>query len=244
MKKLVFALALILIWLPSSSEAATVSRSYNWAGYAQKAGSYTSVSAGWTVVPGTDTVHTFSANAAWIGIGGLDGSKNLIQAGTRTMKWNGKITYRAWYELIPAPPVNLSLVVSPGDEVNSSITEIVPGMWKISFDNLTTGESTSVSVPYASNKASAEWIVERPSTGTGLVALTPFSQFTFSSLAAAQNGKAVTPVTAAAKKLLLIEKNGTPLLTPSVVGLNGTSFTVTARSSGIAGILGTQVRAL
>lgn len=235
---------IVAVALPFSAEAASVSRSYNWSGYVASAGNYTDVSASWEVAPGSDSKHALSANAAWIGIGGFNGSNNLIQTGTRTMKWNGKITYQAWYEILPAPPVPFSIKVRPGDVVSASITEVESGLWRITFKNTTTGKSESVTVPYVSNKSSVEWIVERPSSSGALVALTPFDTFTFTSLGAKRNGKAVTPVTAAAKKLLLIEKNGALVLSPSTLGSDGRSFTVTNQGAGIAGIQRGQVRAL
>lgn len=237
MKSIIIAVvALLLVALPSSVSAAPqVSKSYNWSGYVAKGGGYTNIEGSWTVAPGYDTKHSMSANAAWIGIGGFDGTNNLIQTGTRTLKWNGKITYKAWYELLPAPPVSFSLVIRPGDVVKASIVETSTHEWTITLRNQTTGKSESVAVYYKSNKSSAEWVVERPSSNGTLVALTPFDEFSFFGVAAIRNGKAVTPVTAAAKKLTLIERNGTPVLTPSSLARDGKSFTIARNSSDTLG---------
>ena len=240
MKSLVLATGAALLFLsPSFSSAAAapkVARSYNWSGYVAKGGSYTHIAGSWTVAPGTTTGNALTANAAWIGIGGFDGTSNLIQTGTRTLEWNGQVTYQAWYELIPAPPVPFSVTVGPNDTVSASISETSKNVWTITFTNVTSGESAAVRVPYVSHKSSAEWIVERPSSSGTLVALTPFNAFVFSGLSAVKNGKAVTPVTAAAKKLLLIERNGTTLLTPSALGKNGRSFTIARNASDTLGI--------
>lgn len=239
MKSFVLAtVAALLLVVPSISSAATApksARSYNWSGYVAKGTAYTSVAGSWTVAPGTSTGNALTANAAWIGIGGFDGANNLIQTGTRTLEWNGQVTYEAWYELIPAPPIPLAVTIGPNDTVSASINETGRNVWTITLTNITSGESATVRVPYVSHKSSAEWIVERPSSSGTLVALTPFNTFVFSGLSATKNGKAVTPVTAAAKKLLLIERNGRTLLTPSALGKNGRSFTVARNASGIAG---------
>lgn len=236
MKPFLFlCISVALVALPSFASAApTVAHSYNWSGYVAKKGTYTSVSGSWTVAPGIDDINDISANAAWVGIGGFDGANNLIQTGTRTLRANGTITYQAWYELFPAPPVALAVSIHPGDTIKASIAETKVNMWRITLTNSTTGESFTASIPYTSNKSSAEWVMERPSSRGKLIALTPFDSFTFSELQTVKNGTAVTPVTAAAKKLLLIGRDGATLLTPSALGSDGRSFTLAQKTQRFA----------
>jgi Peptidase A4 family len=90
--------------------------SQNWAGYAATAGSYTAVSATWTIpdralnsVPGID--------AAWIGIGGIR-SRDLIQAGTQqTVSSAGGTRLEARVEILPRLSDTLPLAIGPGDSI-------------------------------------------------------------------------------------------------------------------------------
>jgi len=66
------------------------SESQNWAGYAAIEGSYTSVSATWTV-PDIGLASAAGIDAAWVGIGGVTGT-DLIQAGTQATVSGGGVT--------------------------------------------------------------------------------------------------------------------------------------------------------
>src|SRR5438445_9051939 len=62
--------------------ASVTSSSSNWSGYAANGGTFTSVTATWTVP--TVSATSSGADATWVGIGGLT-SNDLLQAGTQAM---------------------------------------------------------------------------------------------------------------------------------------------------------------
>jgi hypothetical protein len=154
------------------------SDSLNWSGHSQgtldSGGPFSQVSADW-VVP-TAKQHATGQpeySSTWIGIGGgcLDSNCSgtdgtLIQAGTeQDVDAEGRPSYSAWYELIPAPSLSItSLEVQPGDLIHVDISQLLPGapVWTITIDNKTNGQSYSTTVPYVSAGGSAEWIVETP----------------------------------------------------------------------------------
>lgn len=163
-------------------------QSANWAGYDKgllDTGALAqSVSAEWTVPTATQEVPgQAEASATWIGIGG--GCVNmtsgcsvtdptLIQAGTeQDVSSTGQATYSAWWEILPVPSVTASVIVEPGDRVSVSIAQTLPGVWTITFKDLShPAQSFTQTVPYTSTMDSAEWIEEAPvviSTGNSPV---------------------------------------------------------------------------
>lgn len=164
--------------------------STNWFGYNQGALEqggklFNSISGTWTVP--TATRHTSGqdeASSDWIGIGGgcIDAGctatdATLIQTGTeQDVSASGAASYSAWYELVPAPSLSISMTVDPGDQMHASISEVVndANLWTITIQDLTRGESYTTTVPYTSTHATAEWIEETPleiGTNAGFAAL-------------------------------------------------------------------------
>jgi hypothetical protein len=212
------------------------SQSSNWSGYNQGIldtdTPTTSISAQW-VVP-TATQHTAGEaedSATWIGIGGgcLQSSctatdSTLIQAGTeQDVSTSGQATYSAWYEIIPVPEIASTIAVHPGDVIDCSISQELPGVWAISLNDVTDGQSFSQTVPYASDESTAEWIEETPTeigtTGTGLAALPNLTTVKFTQ--ATVNGANAALLSDQA--LQLIDSNGNPIATPSAP-VGGSSF--------------------
>ncbi|MGD0379742.1 MAG: G1 family glutamic endopeptidase [Acidimicrobiales bacterium] len=204
------------------------SQSSNWSGYNQGIldtdTPTTSISAQW-VVP-TATQHTAGEaedSATWIGIGGgcLESGctvtdSTLIQAGTeQDVSTSGQASYDAWYEIIPVPEIASSIAVHPGDVIDCSISQELPGVWVVSLNDVTDGQAFSQTVPYLSDESTAEWIEETPTeigtTGTGLAALPNLTTVKFTQ--ATVNGAAAGLVPDQA--LQLIDSNGDPIATPS-----------------------------
>jgi hypothetical protein len=122
------------------------------------------------------------SSATWIGIDGVT-NNSLIQTGTEQDTSNGKTTYYAWYELLPALSIPVEYV-SPGDEMKASIVEGSPGTWTIVIADITSGQSVSKSVAYSTPQTSAEWIEEAPSSATGQqLTLADFGTAQFTNLA-------------------------------------------------------------
>jgi hypothetical protein len=140
----------------------------NWAGYSVTAPNvtYSDVNGTW-VVP---TVKCTAAGAEtysslWVGIGGYGtDSASLEQIGTdANCDASGNATYTAWYELVPAPAVNLkAFVVSPGDIVAAHV-HVAGTRVTLEITDQTTGAAFARTLRMASpDVSSAEWIAEAP----------------------------------------------------------------------------------
>jgi hypothetical protein len=177
---------------------ANTNTSSNWFGYNQ--GSlekndtlFNSVTGDWTVP--TATQHTAGQaedSSDWIGIGGgcVDsgctvGDNTLIQTGTeQDVAAGGGTSYSAWWELVPAPSISISMTVKPGDHMHASVAEVVndTNLWTITLQDVTRNESFTQTVPYTSTHLTAEWIEETPleiGTNAGFAALPNLSNPTF-----------------------------------------------------------------
>src|SRR5947207_3421870 len=87
--------------------------SSNWAGYAVTGGTFTAVSATWSV-PRFVPESPAGADAIWVGIGGVRGN-DLIQAGTQeTVSGRGSTHYEAWFETLPQPSRPVPFAVNAG----------------------------------------------------------------------------------------------------------------------------------
>jgi Peptidase A4 family len=201
------------------ADAFTVSD--NWAGYVIQPGQdVDDVSGEWTV-PTLDCQQTPNAlDGVWAGIGGNGaGSGDLLQTGVADRCSNGAQLDQAWWELYPVNnPVNFGLLVSPGDEMESSVYLDQSGQWVTRIDNLTTGwsgwmfaggtygieqdgsgsftvEGSSSYISYAGG-STVEWVVEGPGltkTGPSFLPLADFGTVQFSDLRAGLPSWSLSP---------------------------------------------------
>ncbi|MEI8062165.1 MAG: G1 family glutamic endopeptidase [bacterium] len=219
----------------NSTNTAGPDVSSNWAGYTASGNNrYSGVGASWIIPKTTNT--DYSSNSTWIGIGGLSGEKNLIQIGTHTMttatiegKNTNKITYKAWYEILPSLPVTIPVTIHPGDSVMASIAQESLNQWTISFQNLTTNQGYKTSLYYASSMSSVEWIQESPLiTGTNiLVPLDNFGKLSFSNAWTINNGVRQNIQQVGARPMNMLNYAGQPLVNTSSLGADGSSFIIT-----------------
>jgi hypothetical protein len=98
-----------------------------------------------------------------------------------------------------------------------AIGETTPSVWSIVVQNTSTGQTFSMTTPYSSTYATAEWIEETPVVlqNSGAVSVGPMPslsvvQFSGSST---NNGPAGL---VASEEMQLVDTNGAPLATPSV----------------------------
>ena len=166
--------------------------SSNWSGYEvanfQTGATYTSAQATW-VVPAVQYFPGFSNedSATWVGIGGFcenanctSGDNTLIQLGTAQNAKRRGTSYYAWFEMIPASPIQIPLTIRPGDTITASLTCALPcsagstQSWTLSMTNGTTGQSWTGTFQYASSLLSAEWIEEAPSSFAGILPLADY----------------------------------------------------------------------
>jgi hypothetical protein len=151
----------------------------------------TGVRASW-VVP---TVNVSAVNntftAVWIGIGGYF-DNTLIQVGTEQDSFGDRGDYFAWFELLPQFAITIdTIAVSPGDQMNASIQLVNPitDQWSIYLEDVTTGQAFQNTVFYSSYRLSAEWIVERPTTGRQLSTLADVGTVVFNDCQATVGGQ-------------------------------------------------------
>jgi hypothetical protein len=112
--------------------------------------------------------------------------------------------------------------------VTVTIAQQQSGDWQISFKDNTTGGTYERTVQYNSSLSSAEWIEEAPSGGRGgIMPLDNFGTIQFSNATAVEDGKTVNLKQAGAQPVTMINASDQPLVTPSVIGSDGASFTAT-----------------
>jgi hypothetical protein len=208
-------LAAAIIGLSAASAGAATSPaseqvSQNWAGYvvggSDSSTQYSNVSGSW-VQPASTCSSGQDYAAFWVGIGGSgqssssfgqsslgDGqSTSLEQIGTQGDCTGNGTEYYAWYELVPAAPVQLNLAIHAGDQISASVG-VTGSNIAFSLTDKTTGQSFTKTVQ-ASNPdtSSAEWIAEAPSQCDGSGSCTPlplsdFGTVDFSNASATANG--------------------------------------------------------
>jgi hypothetical protein len=208
---------------------ANTNQSSNWFGYNQgsleQGGKlFTSITGDWTVP--TVSQHTAGQDedsSDWIGIGGgcVDAGctvtdSTLIQTGTEQDVSGGVASYSAWWELVPAPSIAISMTVAPGDHMHASIAEVVAdsNVWTITLRDVTRNETFTQTVPYASTHLTAEWIEETPlvlGTNAGFAALPNLSSPVFD--LATTNGQPAN--LASSEQMQLIDSNSNVIGAPS-----------------------------
>jgi hypothetical protein len=213
--------------LPSGSSGQDQSR--NWAGYAATGGTFTAISATWTI-PTVGTGTQPAADATWIGIGGVD-TTDLIQAGTDATVQGGQVAYTAWIEMLPRASQPVALPVGPGDSVSVSIAQQSDGTWQIVIKNVTSGQTYQTSVTYTSCRCSAEWIEEAPAVGRrSLLPLDDFGSVQFTAATTVKDGQQISIAQANGRPITMTNTAGQALAQPSSLGSDGASFTVTRTS--------------
>lgn len=190
-----FATALLT---PSAYGAPAADRtvSANWSGYSATGAQFSRVSGTW-VQPAASCDGGAGDAAFWVGLGGADQqSQKLEQAGTEVNCSDGTPTYSAWYELVPAAPVQFDeLTLSPGDTVSTTVA-VDGDQVSISMTDETTGKTADRKLQMADPDASsAEWIAEAPSSCVGgatgscqPVALADFGKVGFARASATAGG--------------------------------------------------------
>jgi len=162
------ALGGLLALTAGSAWGASVSA--NWAGYVALQSTpadadFSSVSGTWRQPEATCATGHQTYSAVWVGLGGYSTDAHALeQVGTDAdCSRSGVAVYKAWYELLPAGPVDVTLKVHPGDEMSASTT--VKGHdVTLRIRDLSSGARFTITHRAARiDRSSAEWIVEAPS---------------------------------------------------------------------------------
>jgi len=193
----------------AATSAASEQVSSNWAGYvvggSDSNTQFSNVSGSW-VQPTSKCSSGQDDAAFWVGIGGDNGqsssygsslgdgsSTSLEQIGTEGNCTGNGTQHYAWYELVPAAPVQLNLAIHPGDHITASVN-VNGDNTSFSLTDKTTGQSFSKTVSSPNpDTSSAEWIAEAPSECDGSGSCTPlplsdFGTVDFTNATATANG--------------------------------------------------------
>lgn len=183
--------------------------STNWAGYVQEGSGLNSVQAQWTQ-PHVSCTDKTQAVSFWAGLDGV-GDSFVEQVGVQVLCDTGKPTYKGFWETFPNPSQNTpGFTVKPGDTVFAAVSGDGTTGYTLTLQNLTTGRGFAKSVqnPGATG-ASAEVIVERPSSCSGNgceLPLADFGSVDFSNLQGLRGG---------ATKVNMVNGAGSTLATTS-----------------------------
>ena len=250
----------------AATSTASEQVSSNWAGYvvggSDSNTQFSNVSGSW-VQPTSKCSSGQDYAAFWVGIGGDDGqssslgqsslgdggSTSLEQIGTQGDCTGNGTEYYAWYELVPAAPVQLSLAIHPGDHISASVG-VNGSNIAFSLTDKTTGQSFTKTIQ-ASNPdtSSAEWVAEAPSQcdGSGNCTPLPLSDFgtvDFTNATATANGHTGTisdpnwtaqPIALGSGGTYDVgygSSQNTAGATPSSLSSDGSSFSVAWQQSG------------
>jgi Peptidase A4 family len=147
---------------PGNSSIPTISE--NWSGYAATSGKKFNYVHSTFVQPAITcpgVKNEWTSN--WVGLDGFDNA-TVEQDGTFAHCGGSQSTtpvYKAWYEMYPAGSVNV-FTVHPGDVIDTAVS-YAQGQFTLTVSDLTTGKSASdVAACATCQRASAEWIIERP----------------------------------------------------------------------------------
>src|SRR6202522_3016237 len=171
----------------------TQAESTNWAGYADTAGTYTSITASW-VQPAATCGSGDQYAAFWVGIDGYS-SSTVEQTGSEVDCIGKTAEYYAWYEMYPGPSENYSNTVKAGDDFTATVTWLGGDKFSLYIDDSTEGWShtTDASLTSTPSRSSAEVIGEAPccTHSGGILNLTDFGTVSFPGSTA--NGEAIGP---------------------------------------------------
>jgi Peptidase A4 family len=231
--------------LPSSVQPAVFETAFstNWSGYAAETNLTTPASNAVTMVSGSWTVPTVTGktnaySSVWVGIDGYS-SPSVEQLGTEqdTTK-SGATRYYAWWEMYPNPSVVISsMTISPGDSISASVT-YNSGAYTLKIKDNTTGQSFSTTQSATAQRSSAEWIVEAPSSFSGILPLANFGTANLSAAQATINGvtSAIDDASWQNTSIDMVSRSGTVIAHTSALtdtgNASGFSVTFTGSSSG------------
>jgi hypothetical protein len=206
--------------------------SADWSGYTVSTdlqspqAAVTSVTGSWTI-PDISASAGDSFSAAWIGVGGQY-DETLIQTGTEHDWVNGAAGYIVWYEHLPQNPVQINMIVSPGDVMTASITlqDATTQTWVVEIRDASNGQTFRQSLSYATTRLSAEWIVERPTVNNRVSTLADFEKITFTGCSATLSRRTGSITGFPHSAFTLLGRMNNNLVTVSDTSAEGASFTV------------------
>jgi hypothetical protein len=188
----------------------------------------TGIRSSW-IVPYAFETSSDTYSSAWIGIGGFQPDKTLIQTGTEHDYVNGREFYSAWYEILPDQAIRIEeMTISPGDLITASI-ELVnqqTNEWRIEIIDITKNQEFSINLNYNSSKLTAEWIVERPTVNNQISSLANFGTINFTECYATINEKTAAMGDYPHSQVTMTNDLSLQLASVSSINQNKTSFII------------------
>jgi hypothetical protein len=108
-----------------------------------------------------------------------------------------------------------------------SVSQQAPGTWQLTLTDNTNGQTFQTSVAYQSSLSSADWIDEAPIAGRQQLTLDNFGSVAISGASTVDNGQSDTIAAANGQAITMVGPNDQPVATPSGLGADGASFTIT-----------------
>jgi hypothetical protein len=199
--------------------------SANWSGYDATGGLFTSVTATWNEPAMWPAGTTVTDAAFWVGLDG-DTSSTVEQIGSEGYNQGG-VGYDAWYELYPAAPVTIPMMIRPGDLLTGTVSVASGVTFTLSLVDHTSGVSfqTVQTMSPAPALSSAEVIAEAPTDSDGnILPLANFGLVSFSSCAF--DGQPIG--TFNWDQIDMTGSHGALVAKTSALGPDGASFTITS----------------
>ncbi len=215
---------------PSRAPGATSLRfSANWSGYVATASSAFRSATTTYVQPAVKCRTSGAITVFWVGLDGwTDGT--VEQDGTGAICNGSTPLYFAWWEMYPTNSLQVTMLVSAGDLITDTV-HYLHGQYVLTVkDHTANTASTNVaacSPGLACSRSSAEWVIERPTIGSGTLArLADWGTMAFGSGEAATTTGGARPISRFANFAVdMVNRAGTNLLA-DVGGLDpsGTAF--------------------
>jgi hypothetical protein len=175
-------------------------------------------------------------SASWVGIDGY-GSSDVLQAGLEADAYCSgyamETNYSAWIEWAPASEMSISnFPVAPGDDLFVDVWHTSATQGYAWFTNLTTNQYVDMGFTAPSGTLlignSAEWVVERPSIGSGsgnLATLTNYVADPFwDCYANTESRVSYTPGSPGSLLVTMLDNDSNPISYPTRLGSTAILF--------------------
>jgi len=213
------------------------SSSTNWSGYAAILNSrninntVTAVTGTW-IVPALSPTPDNAYSSIWVGIDGYSNG-TVEQIGTEQDWINGTQQNYAWFEMYPAGAyLIVGFPVQVGDVITAYVRYMSRNTFQLTIYNNTKRVYAVIPSSYTQSsralRSSAEWIVEAPSSNTGVLPLAHFNNATFGNCYAtiSLSTGAINFPFWKHDQLTMVTPTGTVKALPSNLTPNGAGFTV------------------
>jgi hypothetical protein len=212
----------------------------NWSGYAVTGSDFTNAQGSWKVTKVNCTETPNSYVVAWVGIDGFSDS-TVEQTGTLVYCDGTKPYYYAWYEFYPLNDIQVisGFKAVPGDVIDASIN-YASDEFTLTITNKTTGQTYSTTGTQTAKRASAEWIVEAPSSSSGVLPLSDYGTMSFgddytdvTSTNTASDKTITGPISdfgKNVKQIVMVSSSDTKESVPTKLTTDGSSFKVSWKS--------------